>query len=369
MPRGEKLQIGKFTCLGACIFLIALNKQGNTWKGSIHQENGVTVVENPEKPLYSSEEVFRLREEYVIRSSSDSYQLDKPFQLLLDASKNLYVLDNQESNIKVFDNHGRFLRLIGRKGVGPEELEHPARMTIAKNRLVVFSPQISRMTIFDLDGRFIDSRHYPMGLTEMRADSQGNLFCIKFTRTNEISDLRVLQKYDADLNFQRELASQAARPVNRWFSVQGPMFTVTRDDKIIYGFPDTYELLIFFNDGRLIGRIRKKYRAIRIPPEEIEFLMKNFHSPGFEVIFPKFYEPFCLIHNDDEGRLFVTTIRKAAHVSEDICDVFGPDGRFLATISLRSDPRRLWANGGLYEVAEDEEALPTIKVSRVIWNY
>jgi hypothetical protein len=340
----------------------------NDWRGSVRLENGVRVVENPEKPLYPPE-VFKLQEEYTIKASGEGYLFVRPSQLLLDAFHNLYVRDNRESNIKVFDDHGRFLRIIGSKGVGPAELENPADMTITGNRLTVFSPQIARRTVFDLEGKYLDSGHYPMGLTAIRADSHGNVLCMNITRTEEMETRWCLQKYDANLKFIKEFASQAARPWQPWGGVQGPMFTVTRDDKIIYGFPDTYELKVFDNDGRLIGRIRKQHHAVRFPQEEIDFIRKKYHPSGSWDVFPKYHEPFYLIENDDDGRIIVMTIPSISHGVEHICDVFGPDGRFLATIKLKSNGDRLWANGRLYEIVEDEEGLPVVRVSKVIWNY
>lgn len=350
----------------AWFFTIAFCGDSNDWRGSIRLENGVRIVENPDKPLYEGE-ILKLQEEYIIPASSRDYQLVRPIQFLTDAFHNLYVLDNKESNVKVFDEHGRFLRLIGSKGIGPAELESPAYMTITGRLLTIFCPQIARRTVFDLEGRYDDSGYYPMGWAAMQADSLGSFFCMNHGHSGE-HDIVRFHKYDANLKFITEFASQVPRPHQHWGGVQGPMFSLTRDDKVIYGFPETYELKIFNNEGRLIGLIRKKHHAIRFPREEVDFLKKKYNTSGPEDVFPKYHEPFYTIESDDDGRIIVKTSWSISRGFE-YCDVFGPDGRFLATIQLKVNGRRLWSNDRLYEVTEDIEGLSAIRVSRAIWLY
>lgn len=363
-----RLKLGrKAIFMSICLGILTLASfEGNDRKGSIGVGQGVRIVENPERPLYPPE-VFRLEEEYIIPASGKGYQFFRPSQFLLDGSHNLYALDGMDSNIKVFDDHGRFLRIIGSEGVGPMELTRPTGMTITGHRLTIFSPQIARMTVFDLEGRYFDSGHYPLGWSSIRADSLGNLFCMNHARSGE-KDTVTLQKHDAGLKFIKEFATQVARPWQPFGGVQSPMFAVTRDDRVIYGFPETYELKAFDNDGRLIVVIRKEHHPIRFPQEEIDFIRKKYHPTKDWDVYPKFHEPFYRIESDDEGRIIVKTIPSLSLGVED-CDVFGRDGRFLATIKLKVNGDRLWTNGRLYEVIEDEEGAFAVRVSKVTWSY
>jgi len=55
------------------MMLISCQKQKAEWRGTIEEENGVTVVKNPNKPLYGKL-VFDLEEDLSIgREDDDNY--------------------------------------------------------------------------------------------------------------------------------------------------------------------------------------------------------------------------------------------------------------------------------------------------------
>ncbi len=80
------------------------------------------------------------------------------FLSLVDAkvlpNGNLAVLDRGESNLRLFDAHGRFLRSTGRKGQGPGEFSNPTTIRVAGNRLLVHAGG-NRIAAFDLDGKHL----------------------------------------------------------------------------------------------------------------------------------------------------------------------------------------------------------------------
>ena len=93
--------------------------QGGQWRGSIKTENGVTVVRNPQKPIFD-DNIIEFEEELIIpESDGRNYIFAKLSGLALDENKNIYVLDSRDANIKVFNEHGQYLRSFGRKGAGP----------------------------------------------------------------------------------------------------------------------------------------------------------------------------------------------------------------------------------------------------------
>ena len=49
----------------ALMMLVSCQQQKAKWKGTIKEENGVTIVKNPKKPIYG-EDVFSLEEELTI---------------------------------------------------------------------------------------------------------------------------------------------------------------------------------------------------------------------------------------------------------------------------------------------------------------
>jgi hypothetical protein len=65
------------------------------------------------------------------------------------------LLDQMESNLKVFDTEGHLIRTIGRVGDGPGEFRFPFRAAVPSDgRLVVFDFRQDRVSVFDWPGVF-----------------------------------------------------------------------------------------------------------------------------------------------------------------------------------------------------------------------
>jgi len=82
-----------------------------------------------------------------------------------DAQGRIYVLDDREFRVEVFDRDGRHLRFLGRKGSGPGELDHPGFLVVesggvvnvfdyAKLALVRWGPDGEILPIARSDARF-----------------------------------------------------------------------------------------------------------------------------------------------------------------------------------------------------------------------
>lgn len=72
-----------------------------------------------------------------------------------DSRDNLYVLDQGNARVVVFDSAGRHLRTFGRRGRGPGELTLPQRMTVTLgDEVVVSDPGRRAFSVFGADGGF-----------------------------------------------------------------------------------------------------------------------------------------------------------------------------------------------------------------------
>ena len=54
--------ISIFLSISALILLVSCHQQKAEWKGTVEEENGITVVKSPIEPMYK-EDVFSLEEE------------------------------------------------------------------------------------------------------------------------------------------------------------------------------------------------------------------------------------------------------------------------------------------------------------------
>jgi len=337
------------------------------WKGSIKIENGVTVVKNPTEPIFGGD-VIDLIEDYVITSAGKygHYHLQRPSWLLSDEKCHLYVLDWKDNNIKVFDDRGQYILSIGKKGIGPGELDGPSGMDLFHDEIGIFSAQ-RQLSFFGTDGKFRRMLHADCSLAGMRFDSGGNVYA--FTDVLEADRARYeLRKFDPGLKFIKAIASYERAFVICCF-IEGAHFVVTNDNHVIYGHAKDYELKVFDDEGKLIRRILKDHRPAKIPSDEIESLKRRHKSlPPEYYVWPKYYPPFSGFWIDEEGRIIVNTQYHLTGDNEGVFDVFSPEGKFLTTIKMKYLHTYLWANKRLYAVDEDEDGFPIIRVFRVNWK-
>jgi hypothetical protein len=96
------------------------------WKGKAQTENGVRVVRNPIKPIWASG-IIVLEEDLSIGKgeAGQEYAFSRISGIAVDKENRIYVLDVKEAEIKVFDEHGLYLKTLGKKGQGPGEMISP----------------------------------------------------------------------------------------------------------------------------------------------------------------------------------------------------------------------------------------------------
>ena len=120
-------RLGVFAVLASCLALppLALAQ----WQGSITQQDGISQVSNPATPL---ESMLRLEPTPLWEVGGYSEEEGEFFgvisQIALDSHGDLYLLDRQLNEVKVFSRDGEYLRTIGRAGEGPGEFRRPGTL-------------------------------------------------------------------------------------------------------------------------------------------------------------------------------------------------------------------------------------------------
>ncbi len=80
--------------------------------------------------------------------------LSRPTGLVRDAkSKRIYVVDTREHNIKMFDDDGGLIDIIGQRGDGPGEFNAPTHIALNHDRLYVTDTLNARIQVLDLQWR------------------------------------------------------------------------------------------------------------------------------------------------------------------------------------------------------------------------
>ncbi len=352
-------------------FLLALSAAApaqGTWKGTIVKEGDVTIIKNPKEPLYKTP-VLELAEDLSLGgpdAQGDSV-FDQIRSFVIDDDGAIYVPEYRNSQIKVFDDSGRYLRTIGRKGQGPGELEMARVVSINRTAGELAVLQMSRrISFFKLDGTFL--RH--VSFKEIwalygRVDSRGRIYVTEGIVDPE-SPRYALKKLGPDGTVLTTLATTPAPAPSKF----DPFLAVAwwlldRNDNLVYGYPETYEIQIYdAESAKVVRRIVRDYDPVAVTDEEREEERKG-TPPNIKLNFSKDHAAYSRFFLSDQGHIIVQTYEKADG-GRFIHDVFDAEGRFLGLIPLKPFGVGI-LKGKYYALEEDEEGYQYVKRYAVTW--
>ena len=360
------------------------SQQKAEWKGTIKEEDGVTVVTNPRDPIYKNN-IFNIEEELFIERKSSKHK-EEMFQnivsLVIDDADNIYILDKKAANIKIFNKDGKFLKIIGRKGEGPGEFNAPQKGSLSSNNeLYIYDWGRSIIQVIDTDGKFIKQMHIQTPWFDgPKFLSDGKLVAslgvvgenIKFN----------LNKFNTSME---PILTYASIPMLKPPKVNTFVFIFNADliwdvgpgSEIIWGAITTpeYELFIHDKDGKYIKKITKQYSPVKLTTKEYKKLMKKWFgkvpsNKQFDFVIPKNYPPFQGFIVDEEGRIFVHRFVEVEKSKKHYFDVFDAEGKYLTKINL--DEKFLFGafkNKKLFTIEEDKDGYQYVRRYKVTWNY
>ena len=357
--------------LFASITLMA-SAQGK-WKGTVVKEGDVTVVKNPKEPLYKTP-VLELKEELSLGGpdAPGDQAFDSIRNFVVDDAGTIYVLDQRAAHVKVFDASGRYVRTIGRKGQGPGELELPG--TISLNRTtgeLAVQQSTRRMTYFKADGTFL--RHLSLKDTwalRGRVDSRGNIYVVEgvLDEKDPRYETKLLRP---DGSLVATLARSPA-PMRRAGRLPAFMaisyFVVDGNDRLVYGYPLTYEVQYYVpGSPKIFRKISRDYDPVPVTAEEKANEARDF-PPDFkvELDFPKYHSAYYRFFTSDTGHLFVQTWEKTED-GKSLHDIFDPEGRFIGRVPLKPTGVEI-LKGKYYALEEDEDGYQYVKRYAVTWK-
>jgi len=349
---------------------LSCTQKDTEWNGTIEEKDGVIIVENPKEPMYGSE-ILSLKEELAIRGINENQELifAEVSSIAVDSDEEIFICDSKESNIKKFNQNGELLNIIGKRGQGPGEFGDLGRICISnENELVVEDIQRRCLLFFSNEGKYLESLQTgAMLLLGTTIDSKGNIIShtLKLSRSTQEYELI---KFDADLNPLFKIGTMPYPNLSTFNPfVSTYSYAVAKNDNIIYGYSNKYELQVFDPKGKIIEKIYKEYDPVQVSELEKEAEIKK--APSYTRFdFPETHSAFRSIKLDDEGRIYVKTWKKDEFKEGDYFDIFDVKGRYLAEVFLKETPH-LFKKNKLYSVEEDEYGFHVLKRYKVIWNY
>ena len=321
---------------------VSFSGQKAEWKGKIETENGVRVIQNPEEPLYG-EIQFELEEELSIGSKDDdNYLFYRVRGIAVDNQGSIYVADMSNHRIQKFDQNGKYLQTIGRRGEGPGEFNEPTKLLIDDKTKTLYVKDNRKIKVFDLTGNHIKDifpKKYPF---DFILDGE-ECICAKLASYAESGEFA---RDFSQINFQGEILKtfesfpfywiQQKRIKGGWTigysGYEHDLFIAGIDNQtFLFGFSEKYELSVLDREGVLLFKIKKDEPPHRFSSQEIRKLKK---VPHFYKLPPhKAY--FYSLFTDSEKRIYVQTNHTMYKPDLDLeVDVFSREGYFLYQAKL-----------------------------------
>jgi len=340
------------------------------WNGSIVKEGNITVVRNPEEPVYNFP-ILEMKEDLSLGGPEaiGDYAFNRVRTLAVDALENIYILDLKEAHMKVFDKTGKYIKTIGRKGQGPGELERPITLSINQTTgELVIQQSNGRISYFNPDGTFI--RHVPLvGMIPIRGrvDSKANIIIQERIYGPKSVGSRIVKLSSMFMPISILAESVEPGPGDYNLFTAPPYWLIDSRDNLICGCLEKYEIQFFGpGDNRIFKKIRRDYKRVAITDEEKKQELKNVPQ-GAYVYCPIYHSAFRRFFLSDQGYIFVQTWEKAES-AKFLHDIFDADGRFISRVPLKGDGIEI-RNGKYYSIEEDEEGNQYIKRYALIWKY
>jgi len=350
----------------------------------VRTEGGVTVVTNGRKPSPAPGTPTRLilEELYTVGggdSPDASFVSVTGLDVLPDGT--VYVVDSKDSRVKVFDAAGKFVRVFGRQGQGPGEMNQPTGILISPEKEVLVEDLLNRrLAVFGLDGVFL--RHVStakaFGINGIQMDGRGTIVAQSMGLAEGGKVALEVKTYDAEFNPKVKLASfemqvAGGAKINP-FSAMDLLCVLGRDGLLYLGSARAYEIRVVSADGKPVKTIARDHDPVPFTQVDKDEMLKRLSGvPGGAVNlkdmvqFPDLYPPFSDFLLTDEGRLLVKTFEKGPAEKEYYWDIFDADGRYAARVPL-TDDIQLWRDGKAYFFVEDEEGYRVLRCCRARWE-
>lgn len=336
--------------------------------------DGIEVLTNPDYPR-DGQVTYSLIEEVSIGEEvgAEEYLLNRPYDLKIDDQGNFYIYDWMDCHILVYDDNGKYVRTIGRKGQGPGEFLSPAFFDFSQDgRLFVNDVQNQRITIFDREGNPLGDfrlEGYYGGLIINKSD---RIYLQKRSQKKEVEATSKIQEvqmitsvFSMNLNGQNMTQlMDIETEIVRTQAVEGGsvmassprwerfVWALNPEGKLYAGFSKTYQITVLSAEGSEEFRFGREYA-----PVANEAHLENPRIPEFH---PAFY-PYILIDGDSNCWIRQFT---PADFEGYLYDIFDANGIYIKQTVLLY-PLYLIKDGKAYSLLASELDYPMVKRFRL----
>ncbi|MCG6955093.1 MAG: hypothetical protein LJF04_03800 [Gemmatimonadetes bacterium] len=386
------------------------------WTGTVEDSAGVTIVRNPATGMWRPSEEWTVDEELRIGAveGEPAYEFGVvlPGAIAVDSHRQIYVLDSQAQEIRLFSGEGEHIRTLTAKGNGPGELASARDLLMGPgDTLFVPDWRTQRMSRFAPDGSFGgDSRFWPRkeGLSiAFRTNGSGLIVeqvgsfvygtpepenprdaLVRWASGRVRSDTLALVPTGQDTYQEGGFIGTV------WYAPV-PCWDLTEDGGILFGMNDQYRFRLISPEGEVDRIVTRAYEPRPVSDRDIERAMSHMEdrwkrmgaSPSNMTRlvqaqhFSEFLPAYQSLYEGPSGTIWVQKTKPPSEMAEDETlwftwpsdwatqdwDVFDAEGRYLGVVTMppRFTPS-VFRGDEIYGVALDEVGVSYVVRLRVV---
>jgi len=334
------------------------------WQGQASEVDGVTFVSNPAQAM---EAPVTLTPERLWQIGGDT-DVDEEFfgvinRVLVNDEGNVYLLDNQLNEVKIFSSGGEYVTTMGREGEGPGEFRQPVDMCfLPDGTLGVFQLAPGRIVKLTTDGE-------PAGEHPLPAQEGGSpLIILGGQRMGEnlllVGNQNAFQ--DGKLDIVRYLAlvgpdgTEIGRLVESKRTLEFANAVIDEKDWAtfdrrwqvgpngsLYACPvfGDYEIEVWNADGTKKMVITREYTHWDRPQAEKDRVKGIFEAftrqvPNVQIKVSDYDQDIANVYPRSDGTLWVLTSRGSRDRPDGVLgifDVLDGEGRFVREVTVKAE--------------------------------
>ena len=382
------------------------------WGGVVMDSGGIRVVENPTAGLWGEGDRWALEEVLRIGDAAGDpdYQFGHIVGIAVGVGGDVFVLDQQSAQIRVFSADGASQAVIGGPGAGPGEISRGGSTALLNgpgDTLFVADMGNQRVVRFRENGQYAGSFRVDFvtrGIPIQWASLPSGAIAVQlhpFSRPDESPAERfdAIVAMDADgavldtllaVPSSQAFSVRGGRPAMTYFA-PGPIWAVTASQTVLYGVNSEYRIGRYAPGGQLIEVFAKRVTPPPVTDEDKRILLEAYTglmqrqqaTPDAvrqfrdEASFAERFPAYRLLHAGPEGSVWVQRVAALSELSAEVFgsqlhagapdwDVFDAEGKYLGVVPmpLRFTPLEFIADR-IYGVWRDELDVQYVLVLRI----